>query len=153
MAECSDRPVMANIALCGAGAIVRAEAALVRRFAQDADAVETARRPFDEWRAQGGSIARHHGGGLFRSAWMEAEHGVGMDMLRKVKAALDPRNLFNPGKLGLPARADRRACGSVAIGDRCAAYRRDLGERRGAHPGAVGQSRQRYLVPQSVWLR
>ena len=199
MAEFADRPVMANIALCGAGAIVQAEAALVRRFAQDADAVETARRPFDEWRAQryvsitrqwlekgyyndtievtvnwsqaeklyasiaqkisalhpqahfsahwshvypegvcqymtfrlppmerrdalplhariweiaqsetlarGGSIAHHHGAGLFRGAWMEAEHGVGMDILRKVKAALDPQNLFNPGKLGLPARA------------------------------------------------
>ena len=36
---------------------------------------------------------------------MEGEHGVGMDLLRKVKAAIDPRNLFNPGKLGLPARA------------------------------------------------
>ena len=199
MAEFADRPVMANIALCGAGAIVQAEAALVRRFAEDADAVETARRPFDEWRqkryvsitrqwlekgyyndtievtvnwsqaeklydsiaqkisalhpeahfsahwshvypegvcqymtfrlppmerrdalplhariweiaqsealAQGGSIAHHHGSGLFRGAWMEAEHGVGMDLLRKVKAALDPQNLFNPGKLGLPARA------------------------------------------------
>ena len=199
MAEFTDRPVMANIVLCGETDIVKAEAALVRRFGQDADAVETATRPFDEWRekryvsitkqwldkgyyndtievtvnwshaeklydtiaqkvaalhpqahfsahwshvypegvcqymtfrlppmdrkgalpmhariweiaqsetlAHGGSIAHHHGSGLFRGAWMDEEHGVGMDLLRKVKAAIDPQNLFNPGKLGLPARA------------------------------------------------
>lgn len=55
--------------------------------------------------AHGGSIAHHHGSGLFRGAWMDGEHGVGMDVLRAVKKAIDPENLFNPGKLGFPARA------------------------------------------------
>lgn len=55
--------------------------------------------------AHGGSIAHHHGSGLFRGPWMDGEHGEGMKMLRKIKAAIDPQNLFNPGKLGFPARA------------------------------------------------
>lgn len=57
--------------------------------------------------AHGGSIAHHHGAGLFRGPWMEAEHGkAGMDLLRALKSAVDPDNLFNPGKLGLPMRED-----------------------------------------------
>lgn len=192
------RPVMANIVLCGEPSIVAAEAALVRGFAAEVDAVETETRPFDDWRANryhsitkqwldkgyyndtievtvnwteavslydtiakriaaiapdahfsahwshvypegvcqymtlrlppmpqsealplhaklweiangetlkhGGSIAHHHGAGLFRGPWMEGEHGAGMEVLRKIKAAIDPKNIFNPGKLGLPAR-------------------------------------------------
>jgi len=66
--------------------------------------------------AHGGAIAHHHGTGLFRGPWMDDEHGVGMDVLRRLKAAIDPQNLFNPGKLGLPARA-----GSIdPYRDRCA---------------------------------
>ncbi|WP_067222957.1 FAD-binding oxidoreductase [Stappia indica] len=194
-----ERPVMANIVLCGDPGLVAAEAALVRAFAGEAGAVETETRPFDEWRAHryksisqqwqekgfyndtievtvnwsraaalydairaavpaihpdahfsahwshvypegvcqymtirlpqmpqdealplharlwellegetlahGGSIAHHHGTGLFRGPWMDGELGVGMDVLRAVKDALDPQNIFNPGKLGLPPRA------------------------------------------------
>ena len=55
--------------------------------------------------AHGGSIAHHHGSGLFRGPWMDGEHGEGMKMLRKIKAAIDPQNLFNPGKLGFATRA------------------------------------------------
>ena len=55
--------------------------------------------------AHGGSIAHHHGSGLFRGPWMDGEHGVGMDILRCIKASVDPQNLFNPGKLGFPPRA------------------------------------------------
>ena len=198
LSEFADRPVMANIVLAGEAPIVAAEAALVRGFAAELDAVEAPRAPFDAWRdhryisitkqwldkgyyndtievtvnwtraaslydtiaakvaalhpeahfsahwshvypegvcqymtfrlppmpqdealklharmweiangetlAHGGSIAHHHGSGLFRGAWMDGEHGVGMDILRKVKAAIDPQNLFNPGKLGFPPR-------------------------------------------------
>ncbi len=194
----ADRPVMANIVVCGAPSIVKAEAEIVRGFAKDLDAVETETRPFDEWRAKryvsitkqwqdkgyfndtievtvnwsqvqalydtidaqvkklhpdahfsahwshvypegvcqymtlrlppmdqdealplharmwqiaegetlahGGSIAHHHGSGLFRGGWMDGEHGVGMDLLRKVKTAIDPQNIFNPGKLGFAPR-------------------------------------------------
>ncbi|WP_162409483.1 FAD-binding oxidoreductase [Acuticoccus sediminis] len=193
------RPVMANVVLAGEAPIVAAEAAVVREFAAEVDAVETESTPFDAWRAHryisitkqwldkgyyndtievtvnwtqaaalydtiaaqvaelhedahfsahwshvypegvcqymtlrlppmdqskalpiharmweiatgetlahGGSIAHHHGSGLFRGAWMDGEHGVGMDILRRIKAAIDPQNLFNPGKLGFPPRA------------------------------------------------
>ncbi|MHC5656146.1 FAD-binding oxidoreductase [Stappia sp.] len=198
IAAFADRPVMANIVVCGEPGVVAAEAALVRSFAAEAGAVETETRPFDDWRASryksisqqwqdkgfyndtievtvnwsrasalyeaireqvpaihpeahfsahwshvypegvcqymtirlpqmpqeealplharlwkllegetlahGGSIAHHHGSGLFRGPWMDGELGVGMDILRAVKQAIDPQNLFNPGKLGLPAR-------------------------------------------------
>ncbi|EFG8200209.1 FAD-binding oxidoreductase, partial [Escherichia coli] len=49
-----------------------------------------------------GSIAHHHGAGFFRNKWMKRELGsAGLDVLQQVKNAIDPRNLFNPGKLGL----------------------------------------------------
>ena len=58
----------------------------------------------------GGSISHHHGVGVFRGKWMEREHGVGLQIMQGVKDALDPDNLFNPGKLGL-----RRVEGAVVI--------------------------------------
>ena len=60
------------------------------------------------WRAameacldEGAAISHHHGIGLHRSAWMEQEHGRGLEVLKKVKAVLDPNGIMNPGKLGL----------------------------------------------------
>lgn len=48
-----------------------------------------------------GSIAHHHGVGFFRNAWMKREVGAaGMHLMQAVKDAIDPENLFNPGKLG-----------------------------------------------------
>lgn len=58
----------------------------------------------------GGSISHHHGVGVFRGKWMAREHGVGLEIMQAVKDALDPDNLFNPGKLGL-----RRSEGAVVI--------------------------------------
>ncbi|WP_265305479.1 FAD-binding oxidoreductase [Verminephrobacter eiseniae] len=55
--------------------------------------------------AHGGSIAHHHGAGLFRGPWMGRELGTGLDVLQAIKDALDPGNLLNPGKLGLRPRA------------------------------------------------
>lgn len=49
----------------------------------------------------GGSIAHHHGAGLFRNAWLKEELNTGMDLLQIVKDGIDPGNLLNPGKLGL----------------------------------------------------
>jgi alkyldihydroxyacetonephosphate synthase len=51
----------------------------------------------------GGSIAHHHGAGLFRNRWMARELGGGLPVLQRIKDALDPAGLFNPGKLGLRA--------------------------------------------------
>lgn len=58
----------------------------------------------------GGSIAHHHGVGLFRNPWIRAELGAGLDVLQTIKDALDPDNLMNPGKLGL-----RPAAGAVDV--------------------------------------
>jgi len=51
--------------------------------------------------AAGGAISHHHGIGLHRGLWMEEEHGAGLEVLRRVKKALDPGGIMNPGKLGL----------------------------------------------------
>lgn len=50
----------------------------------------------------GGSISHHHGVGYFRSDWMAQDIGIGgLNVLRRVKKALDPHSILNPGKLGL----------------------------------------------------
>lgn len=56
----------------------------------------------------GGSIAHHHGAGLFRNPWMKRELGAGLSVLQAIKDALDPGNLFNPGKIGLRAGANAK---------------------------------------------
>ncbi|HUG58532.1 MAG TPA: FAD-linked oxidase C-terminal domain-containing protein, partial [Candidimonas sp.] len=53
--------------------------------------------------AHGGSIAHHHGAGLFRNKWLRDELNTGMDLLQILKDGIDPDNLLNPGKLGLRA--------------------------------------------------
>jgi alkyldihydroxyacetonephosphate synthase len=50
----------------------------------------------------GASIAHHHGAGLARGPYLAAELGAGgVEMLRRVKSALDPHGVANPGKWGL----------------------------------------------------
>lgn len=49
----------------------------------------------------GGSMEYCHGVGLRLAHLMGAELGAGFDVLRRVKRALDPDGLMNPGKLGL----------------------------------------------------
>ena len=51
----------------------------------------------------GGSIAHHHGVGVFRNEWLRRELGVGLELLQILKDGIDPRNLLNPGKVGLRA--------------------------------------------------
>jgi alkyldihydroxyacetonephosphate synthase len=52
----------------------------------------------------GGALSHHHGVGLNRSRYMPAALGPALDVLASVKAALDPKGILNPGKLGLPSR-------------------------------------------------
>jgi alkyldihydroxyacetonephosphate synthase len=49
----------------------------------------------------GGSMEYVHGVGLRLAHLMKREHGAGLDVLRRLKHALDPDGLLNPGKLGL----------------------------------------------------
>jgi len=51
--------------------------------------------------AEGAAISHHHGVGLHRGAWMAEEHGAAFSVLQKIKQALDPNRVMNPGKLGL----------------------------------------------------
>jgi alkyldihydroxyacetonephosphate synthase len=51
--------------------------------------------------AAGAVMNDHHGVGLKLAPYMERQHGQALDTLRRVKAALDPNGIMNPGKLGL----------------------------------------------------
>jgi len=50
----------------------------------------------------GGSISHHHGIGIIRNKWLPQELGDRFALLRAIKAAVDPYNIMNPGKLGGP---------------------------------------------------
>lgn len=52
----------------------------------------------------GGTITGEHGVGFGKLGLMQAEHGAGWQVMGAVKAALDPLNLMNPGKL-VPGQA------------------------------------------------
>jgi alkyldihydroxyacetonephosphate synthase len=67
--------------------------------------------PIEQWRAAkkaasdaimatGGTITHHHAVGADHRAWMRDEVGeLGVQVLRAVKATLDPAGILNPGKL------------------------------------------------------
>lgn len=72
------------------------------KAAKDAYYVSCWDRIMETVRAAGGTISHHHGIGVVRSRHLTAELGdTGMAVLRSLKAALDPQNILNPGKLGL----------------------------------------------------
>ncbi|WP_102126276.1 FAD-binding oxidoreductase [Deinococcus planocerae] len=49
--------------------------------------------------AVGGTCTGEHGVGLRKRAYLRAEHGDALDVMRDVKALFDPRGLLNPGKV------------------------------------------------------
>jgi FAD/FMN-containing dehydrogenase len=49
----------------------------------------------------GGSMEYVHGVGVKLAHLMPRELGAGMDVMRSIKEAIDPRNIMNPGKLSL----------------------------------------------------
>ncbi|WP_322998099.1 FAD-binding oxidoreductase [Castellaniella sp.] len=54
--------------------------------------------------AMDGTCTGEHGVGLHKQVFMQAEHGAdALDVMRSLKAALDPRNILNPGKMLPPA--------------------------------------------------
>ena len=50
--------------------------------------------------AHGGTITHHHGVGMSKGSMLPLEFGELWPLWRKVKTALDPAGVMNPGKLG-----------------------------------------------------
>ena len=51
---------------------------------------------------QGGTLTHHHGVGVGKGRWMPQELGAGgFGLLQRIKQAVDPAGIMNPGKLGL----------------------------------------------------
>lgn len=54
----------------------------------------------DAGRALGGTVTGEHGVGRIKQGFLAAEIGViGVNLHRKIKKALDPRGVFNPGSM------------------------------------------------------
>jgi alkyldihydroxyacetonephosphate synthase len=71
------------------------------------EALETYRKIWDSGMKaaveRGAAVSHHHGIGLLKADALKASYGPAlMDAFRRVKHALDPKNILNPGKLGLP---------------------------------------------------
>jgi alkyldihydroxyacetonephosphate synthase len=49
----------------------------------------------------GGVMNDHHGVGIKLGPYMRRQHGAGLDAMRRIKMALDPNGVMNPGKMGL----------------------------------------------------
>jgi len=49
----------------------------------------------------GGSMEYTHGVGVKLAPLMAEEHGYGLEVMRRIKRALDPNNIMNPGKMGI----------------------------------------------------
>ncbi len=50
---------------------------------------------------KGAVISHHHGVGIARLAYLRPQLGSAMPVLERIKQALDPVGIMNPGKLGL----------------------------------------------------
>ena len=66
----------------------------LRKYRLVADQVSALVRQFK------GSLAAEHGVGMARTEYMEAQVGRELlEVMRRIKASFDPKNLFNPGKI------------------------------------------------------
>ena len=65
------------------------------------------RRMAERALALGGTITGEHGIGLGKIDLLREEHGPGTEVMARIKRALDPGNLFNPGKLYPDLQPDR----------------------------------------------
>jgi glycolate oxidase len=53
----------------------------------------------------GGTISAEHGIGFAKAPFFRREVGASLEVMRKIKTALDPNNILNPGKLALKEKA------------------------------------------------
>lgn len=49
----------------------------------------------------GGSMEYTHGVGVKLAPLMAEEHGYGLEVMKRIKRMLDPKNIMNPGKMGI----------------------------------------------------
>lgn len=47
----------------------------------------------------GGTVTGEHGVGATKIMFMEAEHGLALKAMKRIKRTLDPNNIMNPGKI------------------------------------------------------
>jgi D-lactate dehydrogenase (cytochrome) len=64
-----------------------------------ARAKEVSGRLVEQALALGGTCSGEHGVGHGKIAYLAAEHGDAVDVMRAIKRALDPDNIMNPGKI------------------------------------------------------
>jgi FAD/FMN-containing dehydrogenase len=64
----------------------------------------------------GGTVTGEHGVGVVRAAYMPREHGPALATMRRIKQALDPKGIMNPGKIFPPEDAPASPDAATAAG-------------------------------------
>src|SRR5918993_1462826 len=64
-----------------------------------AEAERLSTRLVERTLAMGGTCSGEHGVGLGKMKFLEREHGEALEVMRTIKAALDPLGIMNPGKM------------------------------------------------------
>ncbi|WP_246022353.1 FAD-binding oxidoreductase [Pararhodobacter zhoushanensis] len=65
-----------------------------------AEAERLAERLYQRTMDMEGTFSGEHGVGISKLKYLRREHGPGVDLMKALKAALDPQGIMNPGKLG-----------------------------------------------------
>ncbi len=66
---------------------------------EQCEAEELNRRLIERALSMDGTCTGEHGIGLGKQDWLVSELGEAVDLMRAVKRAIDPKDLFNPGKI------------------------------------------------------